>query len=173
MNIYLIGYRCTGKTSVGRLLAAEKGLRFEDMDARIAADSGISIADMVAQEGWDFFRQKEAALLKAVSARDNQVVSTGGGVVLRPKNRRVIRESGVAVWLTAKPATILKRMLADSSNQEARPPLTGEGLAKEIHETLAERLPLYAQLSDFAVATDHFGTQDVCRAIIAWLAEKN
>jgi shikimate kinase len=173
MNIYLIGYRCTGKTSVGRLLAEALGMAFEDMDDRIAAESGMSISEMVKGRGWDFFRQKEASLLKEISARDNQVVSTGGGVVLRAENRRAIRGSGVAVWLTAKPATIMRRMLGDSSSGEFRPALTDDTQAGEIQETLRQRLPLYAQLADYALATDHFPTEEVCRAVSVWLDRQN
>lgn len=128
----------------------------------------MSIAAMVAEKGWDAFRQKEVLLLKEVSAENNLVVSTGGGLVLRQENRRRIRQSGVAVWLTAKPATIMRRMSADSRNGEYRPALTDKSLEQEIRDTLAERIPLYAQTSDLAVATDFFGIEDACQAIIEW-----
>ncbi len=169
MNLYLIGYRCTGKTSVGKLLAAELGYAFEDMDTRIAGEIGLGIADIVARDGWEFFRQREASLLQVIGARERQVVSTGGGVVLRPENRRRIRDSGLAVWLTARPDTILRRMRADRRSADSRPALTGESLKEEVRGTLAERLPLYAVVADFAVATDHFSPQEVCRAILEWM----
>jgi shikimate kinase len=172
MNLYLIGYRCTGKTSVGRRLAAKLERTFVDTDTRITEEAGMSVADIVAKEGWEAFRRAEASLLETIAARDGYVVSTGGGVVLQQENRRLMRQNGLSVWLTARPATILKRMSADRANSDFRPALTGRTLEKEVRQTLAERIPLYAQMSDMAVATDYFSIEDACEAIVKWLGSR-
>jgi shikimate kinase len=169
VNIYLIGYRCTGKTSVGRCLAECLGLRFVDTDARVIEAAGCSVSDLVAGQGWEAFRGKEAAVLEAVAAADGQVVSTGGGMVLRPENRRRMQGSGLTVWLTARVDTILERMRADAINSGQRPALSESGPEEEIRCTLAERLPLYAGLADLALATDALSVEALCGEIAHWV----
>lgn len=174
MNIYLIGYRATGKSRVGRQLSAMLGLGFVDMDAELTGRMGTSIREFVARSGWPAFRHLEKMLLEEVHRREHLVVATGGGVVLDEGNTRGMRRHGRVVWLTTAPGTIQGRMLADPGSRHSRPPLTDAAeLSAEIERTLAERLPLYRRAADFSVDTDGLTVEEACRAIAAWLRAQN
>lgn len=164
-NIFLIGYRCTGKTTVGKLLAGETGWQFADADAEVEAESGMSIADMVARHGWPYFREQERTTLQRLCRLTCHIISTGGGVILDPENIRDMKAAGTVIWLKASPETIIKRLLADSQTLSQRPALTDQTWENEIRETLAQRMPLYEQAGDVAVETDRISIQDICRKI--------
>lgn len=166
MNIFLIGYRCTGKTTVGKALARRLGWPFVDTDRMIAATAGTSIARMVDEKGWAYFREQERQTLKALAADDRQVVATGGGVILDKRNVSAMRKSGAVVLLTASRKTIAERMLADDATEGSRPSLTGQGLVREISSVLGERLPLYEMASDFAIDTNRKRIEAICDRII-------
>jgi shikimate kinase len=169
MNLYLIGYRCTGKTSVGKALARQLGWPFADTDRLIVERAGTRIADMVAEKGWPYFREQERLILAALSAREGQVVATGGGIVLDPRNIREMQGAGKIVWLTAGEQTIQTRMLADTATAGSRPSLTGQGLIDEIAAVLAERRPLYRKAADATIDTDGETITGVCERIVAAL----
>lgn len=167
MNIYLIGYRCTGKTTLGRVLARRLGRPFVDTDDAVVAESGQTIADMVARHGWDHFRTMESDLLKMLAGKQGHVVGTGGGVVLAADNVAAMRASGKVVWLRCRPATIYRLMRADPRSGDMRPSLTGAGtLREEIETTLAAREPLYRSAMDITVDTDDFDVDRLCDTII-------
>jgi shikimate kinase len=168
-NLFLIGYRCTGKTSVGEHLAQRLGWRFMDTDRMVVDTAGVSIARMVADHGWPFFREQERQALVAVSTGDRQVVATGGGIVLDERNISTMKQSGRVVWLTASEKTILTRMLGDPVNAASRPSLTRQGLTAEITSVLAERTPLYEMAADRVVATDRRTVAAICERIVAAL----
>ena len=105
-NLVLIGYRATGKTSVGAELARILHRPFVDLDQVLVAEAGQSVAEIVAQGGWEEFRRREKDLVDRYRHSRGQVLATGGGVVLDPENVEVLRENGVIIWLTADPATI-------------------------------------------------------------------
>jgi shikimate kinase len=166
-NIFLIGYRCTGKTSVGRRLAALTERRFVDTDDCLTGEFGDTIAAFVAAHGWKAFRQQEALILARVCGESGLVVATGGGIVLTPENVTIMKNSGLVVWLTAPPATIARRMASDPLSRESRPKLTEMPGGQEIERTLAERLPLYRRAMDFSIDTDDMAVEDICRQIMA------
>lgn len=165
MNIYLIGYRCTGKSTVGKKLAVEMGRIFIDTDEELKRLQDMDVGEIIRQRGWNVFRDMEADVLKNLNSRDNLVVSTGGGIVLRSENRLSMKKNGLVVWLKAEPDTIYKRMVEDSNTAGQRPPLTSKVLMDEIRETLSERLPLYEAAMDFSVETDEKGMDVICAAI--------
>ena len=170
MNIYLIGYRCTGKTRVGKALARLLERDFVDTDAIAVAEAGMPIRDMVARNGWSFFRRLEQRVLSGTIRRKNCVVATGGGVVLDPENVRLMRIAGQLVWLKATPETIRRRMADDQNTGAARPSLSGAGALEEIEAVLAARKAHYRRAADFAVDTDDVDPQALCRDIAAHLA---
>ena len=102
-NLFLIGYRCTGKTSAGKTLAAKLGLTFVDVDRVITAEVGCSIAEFIAANGWGAFREKERHIIARLSERDRQVVAAGGGAVIATENVARMRSSGKVIWLKASP----------------------------------------------------------------------
>jgi shikimate kinase len=169
MNLYLIGYRCTGKTTVGKALAQRLGWAFTDTDHLIVENAGTRIADMVAEKGWPYFREQERQALAALTAAHHQVVATGGGIVLDARNVRDMQASGRIVWLTAAEETIRSRMLADASTAGNRPSLTGQGLIGEITAVLAERQPIYDKAADITVDTDRETIAGVCERIVGAL----
>lgn len=146
-NVFLVGPRGSGKTTVGRLAAERLGLAFVDTDALIAERAGSSIAAYVAAKGWDAFRDLEHAVLEDVCAREDQVVATGGGVVLREDNRALLQKSGWTFYLMADVPTLLGRLQADP-NAAQRPALTDSPLREEISRVLNEREPLYFSVAD-------------------------
>ena len=154
MNIYLVGYRCTGKTSVGQRLAASMGWAFVDPDLRVVAQAGQEIAAIVKTNGWPHFRRLEQACLRAVADKHHQVVATGGGIVLDAHNVKIMKTSGVVVWLTAAPDTIRQRMRGDRQTENQRPALTDRNAIDEIETVLNERMPLYRAASDMVIDTE-------------------
>jgi shikimate kinase len=169
LNLYLVGYRCTGKTSVGRLLAEAMAWTFVDMDRELVAEAGMPIEEMVESLGWKSFREREGKLLQRLSQGTEQVISTGGGVVTVPENIAIMRESGKVVWLHASPATIAERMEADTSTTGQRPPLQGNDSVAEIREVFAERLPLYDEAMHLQVETDNLSPEEVAESIVRWM----
>lgn len=172
MNIFLIGYRCTGKTTVGRELARRTGLRFVDADAWLVTEAGAAIAEIVSKSGWDAFRKIETSVLARIAASDNQVVATGGGVVLDAQNRTLMKACGVVIWLCASPETVYHRMLADKHSLAQRPALTDQDLRHEITDTLAARQALYAAAMNLAVDTDDKSIETICDLILSSLADE-
>lgn len=171
MNLFLIGYRCTGKTTVGRRLAERLSWAFVDADAEVVDKIGMPIAAWVEKEGWPAFRRAEKEVLGQLCRNDRQVVATGGGVVLEDDNVRKMRSSGRTVWLKAEPGTILRRMRADAASPDQRPPLTDKDLEMEIRDTLAQRRKLYEAAADMAVDTDRSGIDAISEVILSRLRE--
>jgi len=167
MNLFLIGYRCTGKTTVGEALARRLGWNFVDTDRMIVDRAGVSIAHMVQMHGWPFFREQEHEVVKTVSTGDRQVVASGGGIVLDDRNIALMRQSGRIVWLTASEPTIATRMQKDEQTTGSRPTLTGLGRIAEIKAVMAERTPLYEKAADLAVDTNRTTIAAICDRIVA------
>lgn len=167
-RIFLIGYRGTGKTTVGRLLAARLGWAFTDADDHTEATAGRTIADIFAAEGEAGFRDRESATLAELARRDRHVVSTGGGVVLRPANRELLR-AGFVVWLAADPHTIWARLQTDPTTAARRPKLTAAGGVEEVRQLVAAREPLYREAAAVRIPTDTLSPEAVADAILsAW-----
>jgi shikimate kinase len=148
MNAILIGYRGSGKTTVGRKLADRLWRNFIDLDDVIVRHAAKSIKDIFAQDGEDHFRDLETQALAEVIKREDHVFSLGGGAVIREQNRQLLKDSGVRVfYLRCDPEELLRRLQADDRSPDMRPNLTnlGGGLA-EIRHVLAEREPIYRQV---------------------------
>ncbi|MBN2584313.1 MAG: shikimate kinase [Planctomycetes bacterium] len=169
MNIVLTGYRCTGKTTVGRILSEKLGWPLVDTDTLIQERAGKSIDEIVAAGGWDAFRDAEAAVVKDVSAASHQVVSAGGGAILREENRAALKAGGKVVLLRADAETIWARMRGDAKTAAQRPDLTDKGGLEEIKGLLAERKPLYERTADFAISSDRYEPEEVACRILTWL----
>jgi len=173
MNIFLIGYRCSGKTAVGKWLANRMHWPFIDMDSALVDDCGQSIREVVQTQGWRFFREKETALLKRLCLSGRQVIATGGGVILNLENVLEMKSCGLLIWLRARPETIDHRMRKDVNTSNFRPALTEKGSLEEICEMLAERNPIYSQAMDFFVDTDDASVEEIGDAILQILADQN
>ena len=137
-HIFFIGMMGTGKTTVGRKLAEEIGCPWVDMDQRLEAKFGFSIAEYFQQYGEKAFRQEESRLLKRLIDQSPAVITTGGGIVLNPENRMRMKKHGWVVHLTATPEELIRRLKGDQS----RPLLAGD-LEKRIRQISNERAKLY------------------------------
>jgi shikimate kinase len=166
MNLFLIGYRCTGKTTVGKVIAATIDWDFVDADILLVKHYGKSIKDIIDTDGWEIFRHMEQAILMQICAADRQVVATGGGVVLDPENIRLMKESGRIFWLGASVQTIRKRMSEDETSGDFRPALTDRGPIEEIEEMLLKRNPYYQDACDFFVSTDGIAVAEITNKIM-------
>jgi shikimate kinase len=166
VQIILIGYRCTGKSSVGRQLAERLNLPFYDTDKMIVDRIGKTIKALVAEKGWEAFRQEEKKVIREISFLENAVIALGGGAILDPENRGMINGKGWVVWLIAGLDTILKRMLSDPLNTDNRPSLSDKGWQDEIQDTLDQRTPLYQQLADFEVNTEAKSVEAITEEIL-------
>jgi shikimate kinase len=160
-NIYLVGFMATGKTCVGRELAAKKKMRFLDLDELIELKERRTISDIFAQDGEPCFRRIEKRTLKEVAREKNFVVACGGGIVIDPENIKVMRENGIIVCLKAKPEIILKRTAGT-----AHRPLLNVGEPKaQIEHLLKLRAPFYAR-ADCTIDTSKLSPEQVVKEII-------
>jgi shikimate kinase len=173
MNIVLIGYRCTGKTTIGGLLAARLGWPLVDTDTLIQERAGKSIKEIVAAGGWPEFRRLEREAVTQVAASDCQVISAGGGAVLDEANRGALRKAGRVVLLTASAETIWQRMKADPKTLAERPNLTDAGGLSEVRKVLADRQAAYQAARHIEIATDALDPEEVTERIEKWFAAES
>jgi len=166
-SIALVGFRGTGKSHVGRLLAQSLHRPFLDMDIELIRIRGEDITRWVEREGWASFRTAESQLLHELAAKPEMVVATGGGIVLDPSNRLVLRKSFHVIWLQASPETIGRRLSADADTTSTlRPALTALPPDEEIRQLLAERDPFYGDVADCVLATDRLSPDDVAARLL-------
>ncbi len=147
MSIFLIGYRGSGKTTIGRRLADQLWQQFLDSDELIVRQAGKTIREIFDQDGEPAFRAIEAMVVRDLARLGDHVISLGGGAVLREENRSALKEGAhKVVYLRCEPETLLRRILADPSTANSRPHLTGlGGTLEEIRSLLAVREPLYRE----------------------------
>ena len=172
MNIILMGYRCTGKTSAGRHLAERMGLPFYDTDELVERQTQRTIRQIVAEQGWHAFRDAETTAIRELSGADHSVIALGGGAVLDVRNVELLKGNGLFVWLFAAPETIAARMEKDSAGGAERPSLTDKTSVSEMNVIMAEREPLYRRLADLVVDTTRIETNQVVEAIQNGLREQ-
>ena len=171
MNIVLIGYRCSGKTTVGKLLARDLERKFLDTDRLIEGKTGVPIHSYVSQNGWRDFRRVEREVVEEIASRDAIVIATGGGVVIDQENVRNLRENGWVVWLDTGAPVIRERMRNAQKSGEWRPALSGVDPFKEIDRILHERMPVYERASDYRVDTNGQNPEEVEQVIIRALPQ--
>ncbi len=153
MKIFLIGYRCTGKTTAGQILANTVGFDFIDLDQAIERQSKLNITQIIAKYGWDRFRGLENQALFNLKKNTNLVVATGGGIITNPDNLKLIKNSGFSIWLDADIKTILHRLKNDINTLSSRPSLTGKDFFKETQELVTQRKPLYEKCAHMKIDT--------------------
>jgi shikimate kinase len=164
MNIVLIGYRGTGKSTVGKLFAARLGRELVSTDAEIVKRAKRTIPEIVTQEGWEYFRNLESDICSELAHRDKLVIDTGGGVILRAQNVEALKKNGTVFWLTASVETIGKRIGGDNQ----RPSLTGaKSFVDEIQDVLRERTPKYEAAADHTIATDDRSINQLVETLLA------
>ena len=148
-SIVLIGFMGAGKTTVGKELV-KKGFELIDTDAYIEACEKMSISDIFAQKGEDYFRQAETKALKTLLVQDKQfVISCGGGMPLREENRKLLKKLGMVVYLRIQPETVLARLKGDTTL------LKGDDSGERVRTLMKQREAHYLSGADFVLDVDH------------------
>jgi shikimate kinase len=159
-SVALIGFMGTGKSVVGRLLAAELGKTFVELDAEIEKTAGKTIADIFKEDGEPRFRELEAQAAAGCTGRKNVVIACGGGIILNNKNIFNLKQECVIVCLSAALPDILRRTVGDK-----RPLLNVDDRENKIKELLNSRWPLYEKAADITIDTTGIDAPGVVKKI--------
>ncbi|HYG57750.1 MAG TPA: shikimate kinase [Symbiobacteriaceae bacterium] len=163
MNIVLIGMMASGKSTVGRVLAEMLGRPFLDTDAMVEAEANRSIPAIFAEEGEAGFRAREARAVAAATSVDGRVIATGGGAVLSPANRELLRRGSLVFWLDASPEELCAR--AVKQDVAGRPLLAGDALA-QIRSRLKSRAAAYAAAAHHRIWVEGCSATGVADAVL-------
>ena len=155
----------SGKTTVGAALASKLGRRFVDLDPLIVAKAGCSIAELIAREGEERFRQLETETLCEVAASEAAIIAPGGGAITRNENRALMNKFGVTVWLDAPFELCWQRIQQDVV---VRPLAATEDAARERYE---QRLALYQQAAIRVSTTESQTPDDIAETILSALSQ--
>ncbi|MGH8145425.1 MAG: shikimate kinase AroK [Rhodanobacteraceae bacterium] len=167
-NLFLIGPMGSGKSSIGRRLAQHFDMPCVDLDACIEERTGASVATIFEIEGEAGFRRRESELLAELTQQSGIVLATGGGAVLAPPNRALLRERGFVVWLETGIEQQLQRLARDRH----RPLLHAPDRRERLEQLARERDPVYRELADFTVSSEGESCQHAATRIAA-LLERN
>jgi len=168
MNIYLVGFMGTGKSTVGRELAKKKKWQFVDLDGLIELRERKTIADIFAGQGEPYFRRIETRALREVAKEERFVVACGGGIVIAQENIKVMKASGSVVCLHARPEVILKR----TAGLAHRPLLNVDDPRGRIELLLKMRSPYYAR-ADHRIDTSRLSVAKVVERIVEKLKARH
>lgn len=161
MNVVLIGFMGSGKTTVGRELAEKLQFSFIDTDQYIEDQAGMKISDIFERQGEDAFRALENRVLEKIAGMERTVVATGGGLPLREENRVFLRKTGMVIYLKASEQTIWERLAGDHT----RPLLSGENPREKIHVLQTKRAPIYQCAADRVVSVDGRKVGEIAKEI--------
>jgi shikimate kinase len=169
MKVVLIGYRATGKSSVGKSLSSKLKIAFWDTDLMVEKNMAMPVKEIVAFHGWDFFRLKEKETIKTLMQKKAGVFATGGGVVLDQENVDLLKQAGVIIWLNAPLQDIVDRLNKDAQNKAIRPQFTTGNIAEETVNIMQQRLPLYEKAADYTVDTTGKKVAQIAEEIYQYL----
>ena len=168
MNIFLIGPMGAGKSTIGRMLSQELSLNFVDVDREIEERAGADIPWIFDVEGESGFRDREEAVVDELTLKDQQVLATGGGAVLRATNRACLQSRGFVVYLD----TSVEQQLERTSKDKNRPLLNSANPQAVLEKLMLTRDPLYTQTSDLIVKTDRRHPRGVVTEIVKQLVRQ-
>ncbi len=172
MNIVLIGFRGTGKSTVGKLLASRLKRDFVDTDVYIEKNTGRTIKEIFAQEGEEGFRNIEADTIAEISKMENMVIAAGGGVVLKNENIRNLKGNGYLILLEAAPGVIYERIKQDEKTTQQRPALTNKKPYEEIEHLITQRQRLYENAAGYKIDTSCITCEEIVEKIVTALESK-
>lgn len=165
MILVLVGYRGTGKTVVGDLLAERLHMPCISLDEEIVKRAGMPIKEIVDLLGWPKFRDLESELAREFAVRDGIIVDTGGGIIERPENIEALRKNACIFWLKASVATVVSRI----QDCTERPSLTvGKTFTEEVAEVLERRNPKYLDAADYEIDTDLQTPEQIADQIVSF-----
>ncbi|MFE8115042.1 shikimate kinase AroL [Brenneria goodwinii] len=160
--IILVGPRASGKTTVGKILAAHLKLNFIDTDEVVQKKTSKTIAQIVDEQGWDNFRRIESQILKEVTLA-GCIIATGGGMVMAKENRNHMKNKGIVFYLSTSAETVVQRLKSDPAVSQ-RPSLTGLSITEEIAGIIKTRDPLYQETAHFIIDANN-GKDQVAQEI--------
>jgi shikimate kinase len=166
-NIVLIGFMGTGKTAVGKRLAALLNREFFDSDNEVEKVTGMTISQLFNKYGEVRFRSEEKLVIRRLAEKENCIIATGGGVILDEENIKLLANNSVMICLTARPEIIMERV----KKRNTRPLLKKGDLYTTIVQLMKEREELY-QCADYCVDTSDQDFQEIIDKIIIFLKEK-
>ncbi len=172
MNIVLIGYRCVGKSSVGKKLASCLHRKFVDTDDLLQERQQAAISEIVDSFGWEHFRKMEKEIIEEIAKEDDLIIAVGGGAVLDPENVMALKKNGMIVWLKANRQVLHKRMVQDPRTVFQRPPLTGKKALEELEEVMASRAPFYEKAMEAQLDTSAMAVEAVAEFVLSMLQER-
>ena len=161
-NIFLIGFMGTGKSTIASAFAEKYAMEMVEMDEEIARREKMSIPEIFARYGEEYFRNKETGFLQEISQMTEKIVSCGGGAVLRKENVSIMKENGRIVLLTASPEEIFERV----KNDNGRPLLQGRKNVEAIRELMEGRRAKYEEAANIIVCTDGKSKEAICEEIM-------
>lgn len=164
-KIVLVGYRATGKSTIGRELASKLSFSFLDTDSLVRSKCNSTIEEIVENQGWDAFRTCEAEVLKECFGLSKVVIATGGGAILHRRTWQQYGKDCFVVWLTADLQVLAARLTGSASGGAERPTLTGKAIDTEIEEVLKVRIPLYREFSDLDIDTGKMSLEQAVDSI--------
>ena len=165
-NIYLIGFMGTGKSTVAKELSQVLPLRIVEMDEAISTLAAMSIPEIFEKRGEEAFREMETQFLNAISKENNQIISCGGGVVLKDENIDCMKNTGVVILLEARPETILARVEADKN----RPLLAEKKSIEQIELMMEKRKTRYERAYEIKISVDEKSPKEIANEIVKSLA---
>lgn len=166
-NIVLIGFMGTGKTTISDYLSTMFAMKIVEMDQLIVEQEGMSIPDIFATYGEEYFRDRETKLLEELQEEKNLIISCGGGAALRERNVEEMKKNGRVVLLTASPEVILERV----KDSDDRPMLQGRKNVEGIAELMEQRRERYEAAADIVIQTDHKSVLKICEELVQRLSE--
>lgn len=166
-GIILIGFMGAGKTTVGKLLSEETGMEHIDFDDKIVEEIGMSIQEYFDQYGEAAFRAHETEVLKRY-LNHNQVVSTGGGIVMRPENRELLKQMAPVIYLKTEPDVFISRLKQDHTTVR---PLVVSKSPEEIRAVFEPRIPLYEESASLTIQTDQQTPAEIVKEILNSIKE--
>jgi shikimate kinase len=171
MNVVLIGFRCAGKSTVGRALAEKLGREFLDCDEYIEQKTHLTIREIFDLAGESYFRSLESQAVEQLSKLDGKVIATGGGAALKRQNMKHLKRGGIVFFLEVGADEAWDRIRQDPKTKSRRPPLTEEQDPKtEIRQQVEFRKPYYQSAADVVVKTDGRSVDEIVGEIVKHLA---
>lgn len=168
-RVFLMGFRGSGKSTIGKLLAEQLGWACADTDDQIETSSGTTIRELFETRGEEAFRDLEQSVVSDLCEADSVVIALGGGAMLREATRERLATAGPVFYLTAPAETLAARIGCDAKSGQQRPSLTGKPIAEEVAEVLAVREPIYQQCANVAIDVDGRTPEAIADEIATWL----
>lgn len=172
-KILLIGFRGTGKTTLGMKIAKALGWEFIDADEELERNTGKSIREMVLERGWTYFRELEKEYLKSLLGKSKIVCALGGGAILHREEMESLKQESLVIGLKADLVDIKERLMRDPKTLSQRPSLTSLDWEREVETLYAERLPRYEELAHVMFNTSEMSTEELVSIVIELLKKED